>query len=157
MLHKKSDRPHHDIFYYMIYFIMPKQPTNLQANLRIVQLIILLCQNNQPTSKPTSVVGSIPAQTTWLFGFFFLFQRKSTCVLFRSQPVTIFSTGRSEKRKNQHSCLLGKPHTWSAFTFEQMLPQKVSWKIHYKNAQSIMSMSAYSKASCVELVHGLAH
>ena len=51
----------------------------------------------------------------------------------------------------------GKPHTWSAFTFEQMLPQKVSWKIHYKNAQSIMTMSAYSKASRVELVHGLAH
>ena len=34
---------------------------------------------------------------------------------------------------------------------------KVSWKIHYKNAQSIMTMSAYSKASRVELVHGLAH
>ena len=51
----------------------------------------------------------------------------------------------------------GKPHTWSAFTFEQMLPQKVSWKIHYKNAESIMSMSSYSKASRVELVHGLAH
>ena len=45
----------------------------------------------------------------------------------------------------------GKPHTWSAFTFEQMLPQKVSWKIHYKNAQS-----SHSKASRVELVHGLA-
>ena len=53
----------------------------------------------------------------------------------------------------------GKPHTksWSAFTFEQMLPQKVSWKIHYKNAESIMTMSSHSKASRVELVHGLAH
>ena len=51
----------------------------------------------------------------------------------------------------------GKPHTWSAFTFEQMLPQKVSWKIHYKNAESSMTMSSHSKASRVTLVHGLAH
>ena len=51
----------------------------------------------------------------------------------------------------------GKPHTWSAFTFEQMLPQKVSWKIHYKNARSVMTMSSHSKASRVELIHGLAH
>ena len=51
----------------------------------------------------------------------------------------------------------GKPHTWSAFTFEQMLPQKVSWMVHYKNARAIMTMSSFSKASRVELVHGLAH
>ena len=44
-----------------------------------------------------------------------------------------------------------------AFTFEQMLPQKVSWMIHYKNARSIMTMSSFPKASRVELVHGLAH
>ena len=51
----------------------------------------------------------------------------------------------------------GKPHTWNAFTFEQMLPQKVSWKIHYKNAESIITMSSQSKASRVDLGHRLAH
>ena len=51
----------------------------------------------------------------------------------------------------------GKPHTWSAFTFEQMLPQKVDSLQLYKNARAIMTMSSFSKASRVELVHGLAH
>ena len=62
----------------MIYFIWPKQPTNLQANLRIVQLVKRLTPNRR-------VVGSIPAQATCFFGFFFLFQRQladiSLCLL----------------------------------------------------------------------------
>ena len=62
----------------MIYFISPKQPTNLQANLRIVQLVKRLASNRK-------VVGSIPAQTTWFLGFFFLFPKKKYVVLFRSQ------------------------------------------------------------------------
>ena len=62
----------------MIYFILPKQPTNLQASFRIVQLV-------KRQASDRKVVGSIPAQTTSFLRFYFYFQRKSTCVLFRSQ------------------------------------------------------------------------
>ena len=55
----------------VIYFISPKQSTNLQANLRIVQLAKRLASNRK-------VVGSSEPD---FFGFFFYFQRKSTCVL----------------------------------------------------------------------------
>ena len=53
----------------MIYFILPKQPTSLQASFRIVQLVT----RQAPDRK---VVGSIPAQTTFFFGFLFLFPKK---------------------------------------------------------------------------------
>ena len=90
----------------MIYFISPKQPTNLQANLRIVQLVKRLASNRK-------VVGSIPAQTTGFLGLLFLFPKKKYVRAFSqpestNQPVTIFSTGRSEKRKSQHSWLANR-------------------------------------------------
>ena len=62
----------------MIYFILPKQPSNLQASFRIVQLV-------QRQASDRKVVGSIPAKTPFFSDFYFCFQRKSTCVLFRSQ------------------------------------------------------------------------
>ena len=34
-----------------------------------------------------------------------------------------------------------KPRTWSSFTFEQMLPRKISWIIHVKNVEVIMRFS----------------
>jgi hypothetical protein len=64
----------------MIYFISPKQPTNLQANLRIVQLVKRLASNRK-------VEGSIPAalRPPGFSDFSFYFQRESKCVLFLSQ------------------------------------------------------------------------
>ena len=88
----------------MIYFIMPKQPTNLQANLRIVPT------NLQPTNIKANLRGLDPGSDHLVFRIF-LFISKKKCVRAFSQPestnqpVTIFSTGRSEKRKNQHSWL----------------------------------------------------
>ena len=81
----------------MIYFISPKQPTNLQANLRIVQLVKRLVSNRK-------VVGSIPAQTTWFFGFLFLFPKKKHVRAFSqpestNQPVAIFGIMRQKKEK----------------------------------------------------------
>ena len=38
----------------------------------------------------------------------------------------------------------GLPHTWSAFTFEQMIPQKISWIVHVKNAEAIVRLCARS-------------
>ena len=77
----------------MIYFILPKQPTNLQVNLRIVQLA-------KRQARDRKVVGSILAQANGFFGFFFLFPKKKYVRTFSqpettNQPVTIFSTGRS--------------------------------------------------------------
>ena len=88
----------------MIYFISPKQPTNLQANLRIAQLVKRQASNRKD-------VGSIPAQTICFLGFFFLFPKKKYVRAFSqpeptNQPVIIFSTGRSEKNKNQDSWIL---------------------------------------------------
>ena len=88
----------------MIYFILPKQPTNLQASFRIVQLV-------KRQALDREVVGSIPAQTTGFFGFLFLFPKKKYVRAFSqpestNQPVTIFSTGRSEKRKKKKSALV---------------------------------------------------
>ena len=92
----------------MIYFILPKQPTNLQASFRIVQLV-------KRQASDRKVVGSIPAQTTGFFGFLFLFPKKKYVRAFSqpettNQPVAIFSMGRSEKNKNQPS--------WSATLFQ---------------------------------------
>ena len=39
----------------------------------------------------------------------------------------------------------GKPMTWSAFTFEQMVPQKVSWVIMRQNANAIIQGAQRSK------------
>ena len=39
----------------------------------------------------------------------------------------------------------GKPCTWSAFTFEQMVPQKVSWVIMRQNANAIIQGAQRSK------------
>ena len=41
------------------------------------------------------------------------------------------------------------------FTFEQMIPQKISWIIHVKNAEAIMRLSARSKSSRLDLAHGV--
>ena len=49
----------------------------------------------------------------------------------------------------------GVPHTWSAFTFEQMIPQKISWIIQVKNAEAIMLLSARSKSSRLDLAQGV--
>ena len=86
----------------MIYFILPKQPTNLQASFRIVQSV-------KRQASDRNVVGSIPAQTTVFSGFLISFPKKKYVRAFlqpesNNQPVTIFSTGRSEKNKNQDSC-----------------------------------------------------
>ena len=63
----------------MIYFITPKQPTNLQANLqanlRIAQLVKRLAVNRK-------VMGSLPANTTCFFGFLFLFPKKKVRACF---------------------------------------------------------------------------
>ena len=85
----------------MIYFILPKQPTNLQASFRIVQLV-------KRQASACKVVGSIPAQTTDFFGFLFLFPKKRYMRAFSqpettNQPVVIFVIMRSEKNKNQPS------------------------------------------------------
>ena len=39
----------------------------------------------------------------------------------------------------------GKPFTWSAFTFEQMVPQKVSWVIMRQNANAIIQGAQRSR------------
>ena len=39
----------------------------------------------------------------------------------------------------------GKPFTWSAFTFEQMIPQKVSWVIMRQNANAIIQGAQRSR------------
>ena len=41
-----------------------------------------------------------------------------------------------------------------AFSFEQMVPQKLSWIIHVKNVQAIMRLFARSKVSWLDLAHG---
>jgi hypothetical protein len=83
----------------MVYFVLPKQPTNLQASFRIAQLV-------KRQALEREVVCSIPAQTTGFFGFLFLFPKKKYVRAFSqpettNQPVTIFSMGRSGKNKNQ--------------------------------------------------------
>ena len=45
--------------------------------------------------------------------------------------------------------------TWSAFTFEQMIPQKISLITHVKNAEAIMRLSARSKTSRLDFAHGV--
>ena len=81
----------------MIYFIEPKQPTNLEASCRIMQSV-----KRQPSDR--KVVGSIPAHTSGFFGFLFLFPKKKYVRAFSqpattNQPVVIFGIMRSEKRK----------------------------------------------------------
>ena len=81
----------------MIYFILPKQPINLQTSIRIVQLVTRQASDRK-------VVGSIPAQTTGFFGFLFLFPKKEYVRAFSQpettiQPVDIFGIMRSEIRK----------------------------------------------------------
>ena len=49
----------------------------------------------------------------------------------------------------------GVPHTWSTFTFAQMVSQKISWIIHVKNVEAIMRLSARSKSSRLDLAHGV--
>ena len=39
----------------------------------------------------------------------------------------------------------GKPFTWSAFNFEQMIPQKVSWVIMRQNANAIIQGAQRSR------------
>ena len=41
--------------------------------------------------------------------------------------------------------IASKPFTWSAFTFEQMVPQKVSWVIMRQNANAIIQGAQRSK------------
>ena len=83
----------------MIYFISPKQPTTLQANLRIVQLVKRLASNRK-------VVGSIPAQTTWFFGFFFFISKEKVRACFFAarinQPTSCYF-GHNEVRKKKKS------------------------------------------------------
>ena len=86
--------------------------------------------------------------------------RKGCSMVAGSRPSSLRTTERSSivgktiEHRGRTLCFGQNVHSVS---FEQMLPQKVSWKIHYKNAESIMTMSSHSKASRVELVHGLAH
>ena len=61
----------------MIYYILPKQPTNPQASFRTVQLV-------KRQASDRKVVGSIPAQTTGFFGFLFFSKKQYVC-FFRSQ------------------------------------------------------------------------
>ena len=82
----------------MIYFIWPKQPTNLQANLRIVvQLAKRLASNRK-------VMGSIPAQTTCFFRIFLFISKEKVRACFFSarinQPTSCyFWHGEVRKKK----------------------------------------------------------
>ena len=93
MLHKQSDRPHYDLFYFA------KTTNQPQANLRIVQLVKRLASN-------CKVVGSIPAQTTWFFGFFFFISKEKVRACFFAarinQPTSCYF-GHNEVRKKKKS------------------------------------------------------
>ena len=97
MLPKKSDRPHHDIFYFA------------------------KTTNQPPSQPPYSAVGKAPgfksqgrgldpgSDHLFFSDFFFSFPKKKYVRAFSqpestNQPVVIFGIMRSEKRKNQHSC-----------------------------------------------------
>ena len=91
--HKKSDRPHYDLFYFA------------------------KTTNQPPSQPPYSAVGKASgfksqgrgldpgcAETTWFFGFFFLFPKRKHVRAFSqpestNQPVAIFGIMRQKKEK----------------------------------------------------------
>ena len=95
-LPKKSDRPHHDIFY------VAKTTNQPPPRPSIAQWATRRTLNRE-------VVGSSSAQTTRFFGFSSIFPKKKYVRAFSqpkstNQPVAIFGMGRSEKIKNQDPC-----------------------------------------------------
>jgi hypothetical protein len=49
----------------------------------------------------------------------------------------------------------GKPYTSTAFTFHQMIPQKISWAIHFMNAQAVMALASTSQVSRLDLANAM--
>ena len=81
----------------MIYFISPKQPTNLQANLRIVQLVKRLSSNRE-------VVGSIPVPTICFFRILLFISKEKVRECFfaakTNQPTSCYF-GHNEVRSSK--------------------------------------------------------
>ena len=96
MLHKKSERPHYDIFYFA------------------------KTTNQPPSQPPDSAVGKAsgvksqgrglePGSDNLIFRIFLFIPKKKYVRAFSqpkstNQPVAILGIMRSEKRKNQHPC-----------------------------------------------------